>query len=201
MKFTKILTLLVVFSAIAFNGSKNDVLASSNPETLSTSQKSDYSGILAFFNNLFFGSAKKTAPEQQTYTSPASGKQIQVAPGVNSPLIISLNLNGSLPGAFVGTIEYNSSNGISGGTWQQSVTRTNSDGTTTEIAGLSGTFTSGSVTVNADGTVASVNAARMSVTSGSGDYSNVSSGSGTLQGNLDNSNAPASFSGTEVLNF
>lgn len=191
--------LIIALSVTALGSGRNDVHANTNSETLSVNQIAPAMGIWSFLQSLFGAAA--SAPEQTTHNSTGTGQQVVVAPGVHNPLSFSLQLSGDLPGTLSGTIEFDASNNITGGTWHRNVTNINPDGSTFEVGTISGQFTSGSVTLTPNGTPSSVSNVQLSISGGIGIYANVSTGSGTFQGSFDDSTSPATLTVSETLTF
>ena len=136
----------------------------------------------------------------ETYSSTVTGNHGGPAPGMNNPLALNLGVDGALKGRLSASINYNDSHEITGGTWLLVVTAVQPDGSSDEVGTISGSFTGGSVTVGDSGVVATVDGAMMTVGSGTELYSNITTGGGSLGGNLVESGSP-SFNGQLNLTF
>ena len=76
----------------------------------------------------------------------------------------------------------------------------NADASSSERGELTGTISSGTLTLSAEGTLASASSVQISIQSGTGEFAAVTSGSGTLNITA-NAENPSQLSGTLVLNF
>jgi hypothetical protein len=76
----------------------------------------------------------------------------------------------------------------------------NADASSSERGTLSGTVSSGTLTLNSNGTLASASAVQVSIQSGTGEFTGVTSGTATMNisGNAEN---PSQLNGTLVLSF
>lgn len=131
-----------------------------------------------------------------TYTDSLTGT---IIPPGSSSLSLSADASGSLPGSLTISLNLNGTN-IMMGNWWLIVTRTNPDGSVSEIGTLSGVVSDGTVSLRPDGSVASLNSVHLVVRSGNGNFVNVTDGSGSLQGVFSQQTSPP-FSGTLTLTF
>lgn len=132
-----------------------------------------------------------------TYSDSVSGSQT-ASPEADG-IAVNLNAKGDLPG-MTKIILQRSGENVTGGTWTMTVLPQNADSASSERGGLSGTVTSGTLTLNADGTLASVSSVQLTIQGGTGEYANISTGSGTVSLSS-NAEIPSQFTGTLVLDF
>lgn len=132
-----------------------------------------------------------------TYNNTVSGSQT-AAPEVDG---IALNLTsaGDLPGMNQVKLQRDGQN-VVGGTWRLTVLPANANATSSERGELIGTITGGTLTLNAEGTLASASSIQFVLVGGTGEFSSVTTGNGTLTISA-NAENPSQLSGTLVLNF
>ena len=132
-----------------------------------------------------------------TYNNTVSGSQT-AAPEVDG-IALNLTATGDLPGMSAVKLQRDGQN-VVGGTWKLTVLPANADASSTERGELIGTITGGTLTLNAEGTVASASSVQVVLQGGTGEFSGVTSGNGTLTISANAENA-SQLSGTLVLNF
>ena len=132
-----------------------------------------------------------------TYNDSVSGSQ--TASTTADEIAINLSANGDLPGLTKITLERNGLN-VMGGSWTMTVLPQNADASSSARGELTGTVTAGTLTLSADGTLASATAVQLSLQSGTGEYSGVTSGTGTVNVSSSGEN-PSQLTGTLVLSF
>ena len=132
-----------------------------------------------------------------TYNNSLSGSQT-AAPEAEG-IALNLTASGDLPGMSKVTLQRDGQN-VTGGSWTMTVLPQNADASSSERGELVGTITGGTLTLTAEGTLASASAVQVTIQSGTGDYSAVTSGSGTINIST-NAENPSQLSGTLVLNF
>lgn len=131
-----------------------------------------------------------------TYNSTVSGSQT-AAPEVDS-IALNLTAAGDLPGMNHVKLHRDGQNVVSG-TWRLTVLPPDASAASTERGELSGTITGGTLALSAEGTLAS-STIQVVLHGGTGEFSNVTSGNGTLTISA-NAENPSQLSGTLVLNF
>ncbi len=132
-----------------------------------------------------------------SYNSNLSGQQIVPLKGclgfINSDSI------GDLTGTLRIELTCDGTN-ITGGNWTKITKQVDANGDQVEIGTLVGTVVAGTTTLNENGFLTSIRVTELRITRGTGNYSTVTSGSGTVEGNLSGDN-PVNFSGTLQLSF
>jgi hypothetical protein len=132
-----------------------------------------------------------------TYNNTVSGSQT-AAPEVDG-IALNLTAAGDLPGMNRVQLQRDGQN-VVGGTWRLTVLPANANASSSERGELAGTITGGSITLNAEGTLASASSIQVVLQGGTGEFSNITSGHGTLTITANPENA-SQLSGTLVLNF
>ena len=154
--------------------------------------KSIYSALSIFSLAVVFSI---TAPA--TYNNTVSGSQT-AAPETGS-IALNLNATGDLPGMISVTLKHESGN-VNGGTWTLTVLPPNADASSSETGTLTGSLSSGAVTVDANGIATAANSVQLNVQSGTGQFASITAGSGTLTLSADPENS-TKLGGPLVLNF
>lgn len=132
-----------------------------------------------------------------TYNDTVSGSQ--TAAPESEGIALNLTATGDLPGMNKLTLARSETN-ITGGAWSMTVLPANADASSSERGTLTGTISSGTLTINENGTLASASTVQISIQSGTGEFASVTTGTATL--NLAaNAENPSQLNGTLVLNF
>lgn len=131
------------------------------------------------------------------YNNTVSGSQ--TASAESGSVALNLNASGDLPGMLSVTLKHEGGN-VNGGTWKLTVLPSNADATSNETGTITGTFSSGTVTVDANGVVTGASSVQLNVQSGTGQYQAITSGSGTLGLSADAENS-TKLSGPLALSF
>lgn len=132
-----------------------------------------------------------------TYNDTVSGSQT-AAPEAEG-IALNLTAAGDLPGMVKLTVVRSETN-ITGGQLTMTVLPANADASSSERGSLSGTVTSGTLTLAENGTLASASSVQISIQSGTGEFASVTSGTATVNISAGAEN-PSQLSGTLVLNF
>jgi hypothetical protein len=132
-----------------------------------------------------------------TYNDTVSGSQ--TAAPESEGIALNLTAAGDLPGMSKLTLVRSEAN-VTGGTWSMTILPANADASSTERGTLTGTVSSGTLTLNENGTVASAAAVQISIQSGTGEYASVTAGTATVNISA-NAEKPSQLNGTLVLNF
>ena len=132
-----------------------------------------------------------------TYNNTVSGSQTAAAE--TGSIALNLNASGDLPGMLSATLKHEGGN-VNGGTWTLTVLPPNADASSTETGTLTGTFTSGTITLDSNGIATAVSAAQLTVQSGTGQFGTITSGSGTLSLSADPENS-TKLGGPLALSF
>jgi hypothetical protein len=132
-----------------------------------------------------------------TYNNTVSGSQT-AAPETGS-IALNLTATGDLPGMLSVTLKHEGGN-VNSGTWTLTVLPPNADASSTETGTLTGTFTSGTITLDSNGIATAVSSAQLTIQSGTGQFSTISTGSGTLSLSADPENS-TKLGGPLALNF
>ena len=132
-----------------------------------------------------------------TYNDTVSGSQ--TAAPESEGIALNLTAAGDLPGMNKLTLVRSEAN-VTGGTWSMTVLPANADASSSERGTLTGTISSGTVTLNENGTLASASTVQISIQSGTGEFASVTAGTATvnLSANAEN---PSQLNGTLILNF
>ena len=136
-------------------------------------------------------------PVQATYNNAVTGSQTAAAE--SGSIALNLNATGDLPGMLSLTLRHEGGN-INGGTWTLTVLPPNADASSSETGTLTGTFTSGTVTLDANGIATAVTSVQLTVQSGTGQYGTTTAGSGTLTLSADPENS-TKLGGPFALSF
>ena len=132
-----------------------------------------------------------------TYNDTVSGSQ--TAAPESDGIALNLTASGDLPGMSVMKLQRDGQN-VTGGTWRFTVLPQNADASSSERGELTGTITGGSLTLNSEGTLASATSVQVTLQSGTGEFSSVTTGNATMTISA-NAENPSQLSGTLVLNF
>jgi len=130
-----------------------------------------------------------------TYNDSVSASQTASTDGI----AVNLTASGDLPGMGQVKVQADGAN-VTGGTWSLTVLPPNADASSTERGKVTGTVTGGTVTLNADGTLVSATSVQLTLQSGTGEYANVTTGTGTINITSSAEN-PSQMTGSLVLNF
>jgi hypothetical protein len=117
-----------------------------------------------------------------------------------------------LPGFFYVTIQADPvTKNITGGHWTRKIKQEDSEGNITAQGTLTGRITGVTIVLNENGEATEINGVTLTIVSGTGSYQSVSTGSGTLTGNIndfrtifpeDENEEPVwAFNGTIQMNF
>lgn len=132
-----------------------------------------------------------------TYNDTLSGSQ--TAAPESEGVALNLTAAGDLPGMLKLALTRSETN-VTGGSLTMTVLPANADASSSERGSLTGTVSSGTLTLNENGTVASASSVQVSVQSGTGEFANVTSGTATINVSA-NAENPSQLNGTLVLNF
>ena len=132
-----------------------------------------------------------------TYNDSVSGSQ--TASAESGTVAFNLNATGELPGMLSVKLQHEAGN-VSGGTWTFTVLPPNADATSTESGTLTGSFTGGTLTLDTNGIASAANSIQLNVTSGTGQFSSITSGNGTLSLTADPENT-TKLGGPLALSF
>lgn len=132
-----------------------------------------------------------------TYNGTVSGAQ--TGSTESGAVAVNLNATGDLPGMIKITLQHSGSN-VSGGSWTMTVLPPNADASSSETGTLIGSISGGSVTLDANGVITAVTSVQLTVQSGTGQYSAIASGNGTLSLSADAENS-SKLGGPLVLDF
>ena len=132
-----------------------------------------------------------------TYNDTVSGSQ--TAAPESEGIALNLTAAGDLPGMIKLTLVRSETN-VTGGAWSITVLPANADASSNERGTLTGTVSSGTLTLNENGTLASASGVQLTIQSGTGEFASVTSGTATvsLSANAENS---SQLNGPLVLNF
>ncbi len=119
-----------------------------------------------------------------TYNGSVTGSQTASAEGVS----LNLNATGDLPGMLTLSLKHEGGS-VTGGTWSLTVLPPDADATSNERGRLAGVVSGGTLTIDAHGIVSAAEALRLDVQGGTGQYTGVSAGAGTLALSADPENA------------
>ena len=139
--------------------------------------------------------AGTTVPLSGTTTHDSTVAGAIVAPGTST-----LAFEGRIAGALSGELSLVlSASGINieSGRWWLVATSTDADGSTQQVGTLSGAVGQGGLVLNTDGSAAGLSTVQLTVTEGTGMYSGVGDGSGSLDGTFTGTN----FNGTFKVTF
>ena len=132
-----------------------------------------------------------------TYNDTVSGAQ--TASAESGSVAFNLTATGDLPGMFSLKLQHEGGN-VNGGTWTLTVLPPNADATSSENGTLTGSLSGGTLTLDANGIATAANSIQLTVTSGTGQYASITSGSGTLNLSAD-AETPTKLGGPFALSF
>lgn len=132
-----------------------------------------------------------------TYNNTVSGSQTAAAE--SGSIALNLNATGDLPGMLSLTLKHEAGS-VNGGTWTLTVLPPNADANSTETGTLTGTFTSGTITLDANGIATAASSVQLTVQSGTGQFSTTTAGTGTLSLSADPETS-TKLDGPLALNF
>jgi len=132
-----------------------------------------------------------------TYNDSLQGSQT-AAPEAEG-IALNLTASGDLPGMSKVKLQRNGQN-ITGGSFRITVLPQNADASSSERGELVGTISGGTLTLTTEGTLSAAAGVQITIQSGTGEFSSVTSGSGTISITASSEN-PSQLSGTLVLNF
>jgi len=132
-----------------------------------------------------------------TYNSTVSGAQ--TASAESGSVAFNLNATGDLAGMLSLNLKHDGDN-VNGGSWTLKVLPPNADVTSNESGTLTGSFSGGTLTLDANGIVTAANSIQVTVTSGTGQFASITSGSGTLNLSADPENS-TKLGGPFALSF
>lgn len=132
-----------------------------------------------------------------TYNNAVSGSQTAAAE--SGSIALNLNATGDLPGMLSITLKHEGGN-VNGGTWTLTALPANADANSTATGTLTGSFASGTITLDANGIATAASSVQLTVQSGTGQFSTITSGSGTLSLSADPENS-TKLGGPLSLNF
>ena len=132
-----------------------------------------------------------------TYNDSLQGAQT-AAPEAEG-VALNLTASGDLPGMTKVKLQRNGQD-VTGGSFRITVLPQNPDASSSPRGELVGTISGGTVTLTTEGTLSAASGVQITIQSGTGEFSSVTSGSGTISINA-NSENPSQLSGSLVLNF
>jgi hypothetical protein len=132
-----------------------------------------------------------------TYNDTVSGSQ--TASAESGSVAFNLNATGELPGMLSLTVRHEGGN-ITGGTWKLTVLPANADANSSETGTLTGTFSGGTLTLDTNGIATAASSVQLTVQSGTGQFSTITSGTGTLNLSADPENS-TKLGGPLALSF
>lgn len=132
-----------------------------------------------------------------TYNDTVSGSQ--TAAPESDGIALNLTAAGDLPGMIKLALARSEAN-VTGGSLTMTVLPANADASSSERGSLTGTVSSGTLTLSENGTLASASNVQVSITGGTGEYASVTSGTATINVTA-NAENPSQLGGTLVLNF
>lgn len=132
-----------------------------------------------------------------TYNNSVNGSQ--TAASETGSIALNLYATGDLPGMLKLTLRHEDGN-VNGGTWTLTVLPPNADASSSETGTLTGSFTTGTLTLDSNGIATAVSSVQLTVQSGTGQFGAITSGSGTLSLSADPENA-TKLGGPLALNF
>ena len=112
-----------------------------------------------------------------TYNDTLSGSQ--TASAETGSITLNLNATGDLPGILSLSIRHEGGS-INGGTWKLTVLPPNADASSSENGSLTGNLSGGTLTLDSNGIVTAASSVQLTVLGGTGQYAEVTGGSGTL---------------------
>jgi hypothetical protein len=132
-----------------------------------------------------------------TYNNTVTGSQTAAAE--TGSIALNLNATGDLPGMLSLTLKHESGS-VNGGTWTLTVLPPNADASSSETGTLTGSVTSGTLTLDANGIATAASSLQLNLQSGTGQYASIAAGSATLSLSADPENS-TKLGGPLVLNF
>lgn len=132
-----------------------------------------------------------------TYNDTLSGSQ--TAAPESEGIALNLTAAGDLPGMLKLTLARSETN-VTGGSLTMTVLPANADASSTARGSLTGTISSGTLTLNENGTIASASNVQVALNSGTGEFASVTSGTATINVTA-NAENQSQLGGTLVLNF
>jgi hypothetical protein len=132
-----------------------------------------------------------------TYNNTVSGSQS--ASAEEDGIAINLNATGDLPGKVRLTLTRSEGN-VTGGTLLMTVSPANAKASSSERGSLTGSVTSGTLTLAGNGTLASASKVQVAINRGTGEFSGVTSGTATINVSAGGQNS-SQLSGTLVFSF
>lgn len=132
-----------------------------------------------------------------TYNDTLSGSQ--TAAPESEGIAMNLTAAGDLPGMLKLTLTRSETN-ITGGSLTMTVLPANADASSAARGSLTGTISSGTLTLNENGTIASASNVQVALNSGTGEFASVTSGTATINVSASAENQ-SQLGGTLVLNF
>lgn len=132
-----------------------------------------------------------------TYNNTVTGSQTAAAE--SGSIALNLTATGDLSGMLSIKLKHEGGN-VNGGTWTLTVLPPNADANSTETGTLTGSFTGGAITLDANGIATAASSLQLTVQSGTGQFSTISAGNGTLSLSADPENS-TKLSGPLALNF
>lgn len=132
-----------------------------------------------------------------TYNNTVSGSQ--TASAESGSIAFNLNATGELPGMLSVKLQHEGGT-VNGGSWTLTVLPQNADATSTESGTVTGSFTGGTLTLDANGIATAANSIQLNVTSGTGQFTSITSGNGTLSLTADPENS-TKLGGPLALSF
>jgi hypothetical protein len=159
--------------------------------------KSILLALSIFALGVFVSTPIATTTVATTYNNNVSGSQTAAAE--SGSIALNLNATGDLPGMLSVTLKHEGGN-INGGSWTLTVLPPNADTSSSETGTLTGTLSSGTITLDANGIATAAGSVQLNVQSGTGQYSAITAGSGTLGLSADPENS-TKLGGPLALNF
>jgi hypothetical protein len=132
-----------------------------------------------------------------TYNNTVTGSQTAAAE--TGSIALNLNATGDLPGMLSLTLKHESGS-VNGGIWTLTVLPPNADASSSETGTLTGSVTSGTLTLDANGIATAASSLQLNLQSGTGQYASIAAGSATLSLSADPENS-TKLGGPLVLNF
>ena len=156
---------------------------------------------MRFFSLVFLLLATMVAPAAvnapATYNNTVSGAQSAAAE--EDGITINLTATGDLPGKVRLTLMRNDAN-VTGGTLLVMVSPANANASSRARGSLTGTVSSGTLSLASNGTLASASNVQIAINRGTGEFSGVTSGTATINVSAGGQNS-SPLSGTLVFSF
>lgn len=147
--------------------------------------------------SIFLLTLLSSNPAAATYNSAVGGSQTAAAE--TGSIALNLTATGDLPGMLSVTLKHEGGN-VNGGSWTLTVLPPDADASSAETGTLTGTFTSGAITLDSHGIATAVSSVNLAVQSGTGQFGTITTGSGTLSLSADPENS-TKLGGPLALNF